>query len=87
MKLIYEINKWTIIVMLILYLSILGGILLQLLLAPIQLICFGIYIHNWSNIRPSLKPLLIIYGVVSIPLLTLLFIFPDTLMMFVWIIT
>lgn len=85
MENIYKTNKWMIIITLALYLTLWGGVLFQLILGLIQLISCGIYIENWSKIKPSLKPLLVLYCIITIPLIALLFIFPETFMMIIWI--
>lgn len=73
MKLIFNINKWWIITTIVLYVTIVGGIIFQILLGGIQLISCCIYIANWSKIKPTLKPFLYVYIVIALVLVAYLF--------------
>lgn len=73
MKLIFNINKWWIFTTIFLYLTFWGGILFQILLGALQLISCGVYLANWSKIKPSLKLLLYIYIIIALILVAYLF--------------
>ncbi len=73
MKNIYSLNKWMIICTIVLYITIVSGIIFQILLGLIQLISCVIYIANWSKIKPSLIPFLYAYIIVTLLLVAYLF--------------
>jgi len=61
MKTIHNINKWSFIITLLLYLTLIGGLLAQILLGFIQVILAIIVILEWKKHTPKIKSHLISY--------------------------
>ena len=73
MKNIYTINKFVIVANLLLYITIYGGLLFQIVTGTIQVISFLIYLFLWKKIDRSLLKHFISYGICMLIVLSLFF--------------
>ena len=60
-KIIHNINKWSFILSLVLYLTVLGGLLAQIALGFIQVILALIILSYWKTYNKHTKNLILIY--------------------------
>ncbi|WP_027392609.1 hypothetical protein [Aquimarina latercula] len=61
MKTIHNINKWSFIITLILYTTIIGGLLAQMALGVIQVVLGVIILFHWKKLNIKIKRHLLIY--------------------------
>ena len=66
MKTIHNINRWSFIITLLLYLTIIGGLLAQIVLGGIQIILAVIIISKWKKYTSTIKKHLWSYGIITI---------------------
>ncbi len=64
MKLIYNINKWSLIITIFLYITIYYGLLAQIALGIIQLISAIILYYSWAHLNDKSKKHLIQYTII-----------------------
>lgn len=73
MKNIYTINKIIIIVNLILYITLFGGLLFQMVTGTIQIISFIVYLFVWKKLDKTLHKHFIAYGITMITIVSIFF--------------
>lgn len=73
MKNIYTINKFVIVPNLLLYITIYGGLLFQMLTRTIQVISFLVYLFSWKKIDSNLHKHFITYGICMLIIVSVFF--------------
>ncbi len=66
MKLLYQINKWSFITTLVLYLTIYFGLIAQIFLGIIQVILAILIFFRWHELTPAIKKHLLGYSIATI---------------------
>ncbi|SEM00294.1 hypothetical protein SAMN04487910_3873 [Aquimarina amphilecti] len=61
MKTIHNINKWSFIITLVLYITIIGGLLAQIALGAIQIVLGIIILFHWKKLNIKTKRHLLLY--------------------------
>ncbi|WP_299442520.1 hypothetical protein [uncultured Aquimarina sp.] len=64
MKTIHNINKWSFIITLFLYLSVIGGLLAQIVLGVVQVILGLNLLFNWKNLSSQSKKHVSVYWMI-----------------------
>ncbi len=84
MKNLYRYNVTGIIITLLLYITLWGGILAQVLLGGFQLICFMVICVYFSKLTNTLKNHVTVYGLVTFLLIVITVKFPDIFFRVFW---
>ncbi len=85
MRKMFKINLIGIIITLVLYITIWGGILSQILLGGLQLICFLTICLYFQMLTQTLKTHLVTYGILTSLTILLTCLYPDTFfLVFFW---
>lgn len=73
MKNLYKINKWLIIITLLLYLTIYLGMIFQMVLGAIQVLMSIYILSNYNTLNKKTKPFFVVYMVLTVIILYLIF--------------
>ena len=85
MKLLFKINLWGIIITALLYLTLFGGVLSQIIMGFIQLTCFIIILISKPLLTKTQRIHLWVYGVITGIIIVGAILFTDPMLLVLWL--